>query len=148
QKPDRGTVNDRPLIFTQQPERTMSKEEMRKERDTRDAEITRMLQPRDASASVASRLDPVSSPADSRRPEVNANPVGGRRTDSFLNTSRPATAVGGISGVGNTPIFSGGSDGTRPGGLPSASGFDFGPRTSSSAGSAFGGSSVSTPIAA
>ena len=140
QKPERGGFNDRPLTFTERPERATSKEEMRKERDTRDAEIARMVQPRSAPGGVASRLAPATS-ADSAR--LEARPIGGQRTESFLNPGR-ATAVGGISGGGNSAIFSGGA---RPSGLPNRPGFDFGPKASSSGGNSFGAASVSSPIA-
>ena len=142
QKPERGGFNDRAPTFTERPD-TMSKEEMRKERDTRDAEITRMIKPRGPSAGVASRLQPVNSSADSSRQE--ANPVGGRRTESFLNPNRPSAAVGGISGSGNSPIF---SSPTRSSSLTPRSGVDFGPKASSSPGNSFGGSSISSPITA
>ena len=141
QKPERGGLSDRPLTFSERTDRGLSKDEMRKERDTRDAEITRMIQPRDTSAGVASRLAPVKS-GDTSRPQ--GSPGGSQRTDSFLNANRPPTAAGGISGVGNSPIFSGGA---RPGGLSARPGFDFGPRASSSAGNSFGGGSISAPIA-
>jgi hypothetical protein len=141
QKPERKLFNDRPMMERQ--ERSLSKEDLRKERDTRDADITRMLQPRGASAGVAPRFDPVNSTVDTTRNE--ASPIGGRRTDSFLNTSRPQATVGGINASGNGPIFSGG---TTPSAISSRPGFDFGARPGAAAGGSFGSGSFSPPVSA
>ena len=139
-KSDRPLFNDRPK--TDRPDRSLSKEELRKERDTRDAEITRMLQPRGASPGIASRFDPVNS-TDTTRQE--ASPIGGRRTDGFLNSSRPPSTVGGISPVGNGPIFSGAS---APSSLANRSSFDFGAKAGPSVGSGLGSSPLSSAAAA
>jgi hypothetical protein len=139
QKPERSAIGDRPLMFNDRPERMMSKEDIRKERDTRDAEITRMLQPRGGPGGLSSRLDPMNSGGDRARPDA-----GGPRTESFLNATRTPTAAGGI-GSGNSVIFSGGG---RPSSLPPRSGFDLGPKASSAANASVGVRSLPSPAAA
>lgn len=142
-KSDRPLFGDRPMM--DRSDRSLSKDELRKERDTRDAEITRMLQPRGvsgASAGIASRFDPVNS-TDTTRQE--ASPFGGRRTDSFLNSSRPQPTLGGISAPANGPIFSGAS---APSSLANRSSFDFGAKAGPSVANSLGSSPLSTAAAA
>lgn len=84
-------------------------QDFRKERETRDAELSKLVQPRNFSAPAASSgFDPLNSAPDSTRQEVS--PIGTRRSDQFLNFGRAESSpVGGgnMSASRNSPIFAG-----------------------------------------
>ncbi len=145
QKPERTALfNNKPLGSGTGLERSVSRDELRKERDARDAEITRMLQPR--TAPNGARLDPLNTAVDATRQE--ASPVGARRTDSFLSPgpTRTQPSFSGISGAGgaNAPLFSGGS---APSGIQSRPSFDFGSRANAGGGSSFSPAAATAPTA-
>jgi hypothetical protein len=125
-KPDRGGIFDRGSS-----DNVISKEDLRKERDNRDAELSRMLQPKNFS-SPGSRLDPVTTVIDTGRQDGAL--LGGRRTESFLSPGRSQSAVGTVGGIsaggGNSPIFSG----STPSSVANRSSIDFGTKAGVSAG--------------
>jgi hypothetical protein len=94
------------------------------EREARDAELSKIYQPRVTGAPVDPGIDPVNRAFDATRQE--ATPFSARRADPLLNIGRAEPAVGGR----NSPIFTGPANSGIGAALPSRSaGFaDLAPR--------------------
>ena len=97
----------------------------REERQARDAELSKIYQPRVMGAPVAAQIDPVNGAFDATR--LEATPFSARRADPLMNIGRAEPSANGR----NSPIFSGPASSGINGGLPSrSSGFaDLSPRT-------------------
>lgn len=113
-------------------DRPVSGEEIRKERDARDAEIVRMLQPRSTAPGAAGSFSPIGRPLDFTRQESTPNVIGSlgsigtpgaQRNPGTVDFGRSEPAAIG-TGIRNGPIFSG----SAPISSPARSGFDFGSR--------------------
>ena len=101
------------------------------EREARDAELSKIYQPRVTAAPGVAKVDPVNGSFDATRQE--ATPFSARRTEQIFNVGR---GEGNVSAGRNSPIFAGSGIGSA-GGLdpraPSRSDFaDFGSRAPSS----------------
>ena len=96
----------------------------REERETRDAELSKIYQPRVTGAPIEAGIDPVNRAFDATRQE--ATPFSARRADPLMNIGRGEAGAGGR----NSPIFSGPASSGINAGLPSRSpGFsDFTPK--------------------
>jgi hypothetical protein len=120
---------------------TVSKEDLRKDREVRDAEFGKLFQARSFDAPAAGGFDPLKNAPDASRQEIN--PLAPRRSDPFINIGRSEPKGVGIAAGRNSPIFSGASPSAS---LPGRSSSDlFGPKVAQP--SALAPSSTFTPPA-
>jgi hypothetical protein len=96
----------------------------REDREARDAEMSKIYQPRSMNGPVAAQIDPVNGAIDATRQE--ATPFSARRADPLLNIGRAEPGAAGR----NSPIFTGPANSGIGAALPARSaGFaDFGSR--------------------
>ena len=133
-------------------DRSVSQVELRKERDDRDAEIVRMLQPRSTAAGAPGSFSPIGRTLDATRQDSAPNVIGSvgtfgagaQRNPGAINFGRSEPGSVG-TGIRNGPIFTGSS----PISSPARSGFDFGSRPGiSSAPATFAPTAPSSSITA
>lgn len=100
-KMERTPLDGSVFARTEMQRQSLDKDELRRQQEAREADFEKFIQPRTlpGGGAMEGRFDPLNTASDSTRRE--ANPVAGRRTDSFLSSSpnRVDFSGGGRSGA-------------------------------------------------